>query len=123
LSYLPQDSLWVPTIELWEGVFIGWLIAATSQGWRGPLGWFLSFPPLVYIGQISLGIYLFHVLVEVLVGPRLVTAGLDPVHDNALRVWSLWVITIIVAAVSWHFFEKPLSKLKPAVVGRFNNRK
>jgi peptidoglycan/LPS O-acetylase OafA/YrhL len=123
LRYLPQDSLWVPTIELWEGVFIGWLIAATSQGWRGPLGWFLSLPPLVYIGKISLGIYLFHVLVEVLIGPRLVAAGLDPVHANALRIWTLWFISIGVAAVSWHFFEKPLSKLKPAMVGRFNNRR
>lgn len=122
LRYLPQDSLWVPTIELWEGVFIGWVIAATAQGWRGPLGWFLSLPPLVYIGKISLGIYLFHVLVEVLVGPWIVASGLDPMHDNTTRVWTLWLVSIGVAAVSWHFFEKPLSKLKPALVGRSKKR-
>ena len=123
LRYLPQDSQWVPSIELWEGVFIGWLVAATSQGWRGPLGWFLSLQPLVYIGRLSLGIYLFHVIVEVMVGPWLIAAGLDPVNDNTLRVWALWVVSIGVAAVSWHFFEKPLSKFRPAVVGRRNNRK
>lgn len=117
LRYLPQDSLWVPTIELWEGFFIGWVIAATSQGWRGPIGLLLSLPPLVYIGKISLGVYLYHVLVEVLIGPRLLAAGLDPINDNTLRVSMLWVMSIAVAAVSWHLLEKPLSKLKPAVVG------
>jgi len=103
---------------LWEAVFIGWLVAATAQGWRGPLGRLLSWAPLVYLGQISLGIYLFHVLVHIILGPWLNALGLSPEAHNTLRVWVLVGLSYGAAALSWHFLEKPLSRLKPALVGR-----
>jgi len=118
LRYFPQSSPWIATIEIWEAVFIGWIIAATSQGWRGPVGWFLSLPPLVYIGKISLGIYLFHVLVHIIFGPSLSRLGITPDAQNALRVWILAGLSIGAAMISWHFLEKPLSKLKPPLAER-----
>jgi peptidoglycan/LPS O-acetylase OafA/YrhL len=118
LRYLPQTDPWAATIELWEAVFIGWLIAATSQGWRGPVGWILSFRPLVYIGQISLGVYLFHVLVHILLGPWLATLGVTPEAHNSLRVVLLALFSVGAASLFWHLLEKPLSKLKPPLVGK-----
>jgi len=115
---VPQDSPWLATVELWEAVFIGWLVAATAQGWRGPLGRLLSWAPLVYLGQISLGIYLFHVLVHIVLGPWLNALGLTPEAHNTLRVWVLVGLSYGAAALSWHFLEKPLSKLKPPLAGR-----
>jgi peptidoglycan/LPS O-acetylase OafA/YrhL len=118
LRYFPQSSPWIATIEIWEAVFIGWVIAATSQGWRGPAGWFLSRPPLVHLGRISLGIYLFHVLVHIFLGPSLDRLGITPGTNNTLRVWLLAGLSVGAAAISWHFLEKPLSKLKPPLAGR-----
>lgn len=117
LRYFPQTDPWIATIEIWEAVFIGWVIGATAQGWTGWFGRFLSWPPLVYIGQISLGIYLYHVLVHILLGPWLDRAGITTSAHNTLRVWLLAGFAIAAAAVSWHLVEKPLSRLKPRVKG------
>ena len=116
LRYLPQSNPWITTVEIWEAVFIGWVVAATAQGWRGPFGWFLAWPPLVYLGRISLGVYLFHVLVHILLGPWLDRLGILPDAQNTLRVWLLSALSVGAAALSWHLLEKPLSKLKPPLV-------
>jgi peptidoglycan/LPS O-acetylase OafA/YrhL len=121
LRSVPQNSPWLATVELWEAVFIGWLIAATAQGWRGPVGRLLSCAPLVYVGKISLGIYLFHVLVHIILGPRLNALGLTPDAHNTLRVGVLVGLSIGAAALSWHALEKPLARLKPALAGRRKN--
>jgi peptidoglycan/LPS O-acetylase OafA/YrhL len=118
LRYFPQTDPWIATIEIWEAVFIGWVIAATAQGWTGWFGRFLSWAPLVYIGQISLGIYLYHILVHILLGPWLGRLGITPATHNTLRVWLLAGFAIAAAALSWHLLEKPLSKLKPRVAGK-----
>lgn len=76
-------------------------------------GWFLSRLPLVYVGKISLGVYLFHVLVHIVLGPALDRLGITSDAQNALRVWLLAGCSIGAAALSWHFLEKPLSRLKP----------
>jgi peptidoglycan/LPS O-acetylase OafA/YrhL len=115
LRYFPQTDPWIATIEIWEAVFIGWVIAATAQGWTGWCGRLLAWPPLVYVGQISLGVYLFHVLVHILLGPWLDRLGITAAAHNTLRVWMLAALSIGAAALSWHFLEKPLAKLKPRV--------
>jgi peptidoglycan/LPS O-acetylase OafA/YrhL len=114
LRYFPQTNPWIATIEIWEAVFIGWMIAATAQGWTGWPGRFLSWPPLVYIGKISLGVYLYHVLVPITLGPSLDRAGITAAAPNTLRVWLLAGLSIGVAALSsWQLLEKPLAKFKP----------
>lgn len=115
LRHLPQDNPWVATIDLLEAVFLGWLLAATAQGWRGAVGWFLSLPPLVYIGKISLGIYLYHVLVNILLGPRLDAIGLGIASHNLVHVALLSAVSVAAAALSWHLMERPLARLKPRV--------
>jgi peptidoglycan/LPS O-acetylase OafA/YrhL len=66
--------------------------------------------PLVYLGTISYGIYLYHhPIVLLLTG----TSGpvLDPWRSPAL--WTLpMVLTLAVAVVSWHLIEQPILKLK-----------
>lgn len=107
---------WTSSVELWEAVFIGWIIASTSQGWHGVIGKVLSLPALVYLGKISLGIYLFHVLVHIITGPHLDKLGITPDGRNNLRIIVLMAITIAVASISWHLLEKPLGRLKPSLI-------
>lgn len=113
LRSFPQTDPWIATIEIWEAVFIGWVIAATAQGWTGWFGRLLAWPPLVYVGQISLGVYLFHVLVHILFGPWLDRLGITAAAHNTLRVWLLAGFSIGAGALSWHLLEKPLAKFKP----------
>ncbi len=122
MRYWPQDDPWIAFIEVFEAVFIGWVLAATAQGWVGWFGRLLASPPLVYLGRISLGIYLYHVLVHIFFGPYLDGLGFT-LHDaGILRPFLLVVLTVAVAAVSWHLFEQPLSRFKPAIVGSDSRR-
>jgi peptidoglycan/LPS O-acetylase OafA/YrhL len=68
------------------------------------------------MGQIGLGIYLYHVLVHILLGPWLNAMGITPEAHNTLRVMLLAVLSVGAAALSWHLLEKPLARFKPGLV-------
>jgi peptidoglycan/LPS O-acetylase OafA/YrhL len=76
--------------------------------WQRPT-WFLArilaLKPLAYFGQISYGLYLFHPNCLGWSGVYFGHATLG----NAL--WGL-AITLAVAMLSWHVFEKPINDLK-----------
>jgi peptidoglycan/LPS O-acetylase OafA/YrhL len=60
-----------------------------------------------YIGRISYGIYLFHMLVINM------CKKLPIFKENTLVLFLVAsTFTVIVAAVSFHFFEKPILKYK-----------
>jgi peptidoglycan/LPS O-acetylase OafA/YrhL len=69
------------------------------------LGRLLSFAPLVWIGQISYGVYLWHFPIFRVMqafglrGPVVLTAG--------------GALTFAIAGLSYYVVEKPLLRLKP----------
>ncbi len=73
----------------------------------------LTFAPLVYLGRITYGLYVYHLLV--LHGPIGAVfhrwLGIDRLETWQALLFDL-PLTIAVAALSWHFFEKPLLRLK-----------
>jgi peptidoglycan/LPS O-acetylase OafA/YrhL len=69
-------------------------------------------PVLQYMGRVSYGAYLFHWPVA-----NILTSLTAHIHAPALDqgVWRLlliYVMTFGAAALSWHFFERPLALLK-----------
>ena len=75
------------------------------------LGVILKSRPLVYVGTISYGIYIQHLLM-----PRYL-AELDvrlPIPPGALVPYFVFVTacTLFLASASWHLFERPLNGLK-----------
>lgn len=60
------------------------------------------FRPLHYLGEISYGIYLWHVLVIVSLQRAV------PPENHFLFLKLTLILTCILAAMSWHFFEKPI---------------
>ena len=91
-------------------VFVA-LVAWAAQGMAGWAGKFLSWRPLVYIGKISYGLYLYHGFM-LAVGPR--EFDFFGFHDFYPRFGAMFnsVVSILVAAASWHFFEAPINRLK-----------
>jgi peptidoglycan/LPS O-acetylase OafA/YrhL len=89
-------------------------VAVAARGDAGsPLGRVLTLPPLVYLGLISYGVYLYHGLVPMLL-LRLIEAGALPPSAN--WGWSALMLkgtmTMVMAMVSWHVIEKPIGALK-----------
>jgi peptidoglycan/LPS O-acetylase OafA/YrhL len=76
--------------------------------WREPgtlLARALSWSPIVYLGKISYGLYLYHVFVLGLVNQAF--------HGPSIRVALIsFVISVLVAATSWQLFEAPINRLK-----------
>jgi peptidoglycan/LPS O-acetylase OafA/YrhL len=65
----------------------------------------LAFRPFAYFGQISYGLYLFH--------PNCL--GWSSKYFGTYNLTNAWVglaITLAVAMLSWHLFEKPINDLK-----------
>jgi peptidoglycan/LPS O-acetylase OafA/YrhL len=111
LTLLPGApvALWVLDI-LANGVIFAWMVAHTSVGVRGPIGRVLSWPPLMYLGRISYGIYLFHMFVRVFGTRAFEKLGL--VVPPAVAAVVFTVLSVVAAALSWHAFERPINALK-----------
>lgn len=105
----PFPGAWAAIIETLENIFFAWLLLRTAVGWRGAMGWVFENSVLVYLGKISYGLYIFHVLVNVVLTPWLDQIGLDAKDHALVRSLPLLAISVGVAALSYHFVEAPLA--------------
>ena len=102
--------------DVGAALIAGWVVSSASIGFRGLTGKLLEIKPLVYVGTISYGIYVYHNFMSYLMHKSF---GLPSIADVIARpyAWPLdsllkGGITISVAALSWHFFERPINNLK-----------
>lgn len=100
----------LPVLSIQFSIFIAML-------WYGKKDWIvrlLSWTPLAYIGKISYGIYLYHMLAHYLTWQVL----LDQINDwprypkMGLRLIVYGVLSVAIAAFSYHFYEKPFLRIK-----------
>jgi len=101
-AYWPRAAYWdqFGMITFWRtlpSAAFGCLVAAavTFPQARSPL-----LRPLRYLGEISYGIYLWHL-------PVLLTMVAVPWLTQERLLWRVLAGTLAIAAFSWHFFEKP----------------
>ena len=88
-----------------------WLVAGASRGFGGVAGRALSLTPLVYLGTISYGIYLYHYFA--IWGFDAAFGWTRGGHPNqAVYFFVLTAATVSVASVSWFAVERPISSLK-----------
>ncbi|HEX2850836.1 MAG TPA: acyltransferase family protein [Acidimicrobiales bacterium] len=112
----PQNAPWLYRggFSLMAIVTAVVIVAATSPG---PVRAALSFRPLVWLGKVSYGVYLFHWPLFLWLSPR--RTNLAPAPLFALRV----AVTLLVAAVSYRFIESPvrsgrrITEWRPFVLG------
>jgi peptidoglycan/LPS O-acetylase OafA/YrhL len=89
-----------------------WLVGCAAWGFRGSFGALLEWRPIIYLGKISYGIYIFHNLVPVVFGAAARKLGVDYQDAGIVNFVASSLATFAVAALSWHFFEGPINGLK-----------
>lgn len=91
--------------------FVG-IVGYAAQGFIGIAGKFLEAKPIVLVGRISYGIYVYHLLIAYSLPKIFNWLGL--VYPS-----SIWIIfflklltTIVIAIFSWNYIEKPINSMK-----------
>ena len=106
----------VPTVHVivseWGLILISGAIIAAAL--NGRMSW-LRWRPLVALGTISYGLYVWHGFVPIIM--RAVDRHWDvwPDHQGAIRLAYALVLSPLMAMLSWFWLEKPLNALKNRV--------
>jgi peptidoglycan/LPS O-acetylase OafA/YrhL len=95
------------------------LLVTVTSGPRQLFGWFFSLPVMRFFGKYSYGIYVFHELFAPLFNGRL---GAEAISRNwgvgnwyaamSIHFVLAFVISVLVALISWNLLEKHMLKLK-----------
>lgn len=88
------------------------LVAGAAAGIGGWPGRVLSAGPIVYLGRISYGVYLYHLFVAAGCDKAAQMLGYAPLPDGPIRYLVLFSATIVVAAASWQWLERPALSLR-----------
>lgn len=102
------------------------IIEGANKGYRNGFGRFLEHKTTRYLGKISYGIYLYHLLIPFLFWKaynplsgyllhkkRIDLGGLTIFLVNPIVSFCLYFgLTVLFASASWYFLEQPFSKLK-----------
>ena len=139
LAYLRLKGVKIPKSQLFMWVFLGlyalvalwsgyipgkpylqffflsvgffFLINNAVDGYKGIAGKLLTWQPLVYIGKISYGLYLFHSTVPYLRDRIFSLAGLG-YSNKPLLIISDFILVMLIASLSFRFIETPFNNLK-----------
>lgn len=88
------------------------VVAACSNGLGGALGRLAELPPLLGLGRISYGVYLYHPILLAYAVKAQPWIPLNVSEQGPGRFVVAGTATLIAASLSWAFFEKPLNGLK-----------
>jgi peptidoglycan/LPS O-acetylase OafA/YrhL len=122
LMTLPENNVWLALTETVDAVFLAWLLAVSLVGIKGRYARLLSWSPLVYLGKISYGIYVYHVFIIIVVSPLLVPYGLSEDQNAFGRIAVLIALTLAMSSLSWHWLEQPFLAWKTAMASGYKHQ-
>jgi peptidoglycan/LPS O-acetylase OafA/YrhL len=95
-----------------SGILACGFIEGALYGFPGPISRLLGWKPLVYLGRISYGLFVYHFFMPPLLRPFSHALPIEWWEGGlrALLVYS--AATVAVAALSWRFIEQPISAFK-----------
>ncbi|MEL6675579.1 MAG: acyltransferase [Bacteroidota bacterium] len=115
MLYTRQEA-WEPWLIVPKGLLFAWIILNVSVNPRKLFG--LNLRPLNYLGQISYGIYMYHMIVIYAVS----FLSLKVVHLLPGPLFYLFYVglvlglTILIAALSWHVVERHILRFGRKVI-------
>jgi len=99
--------------DLSSALIFCWLVGMAARGFPGIAGRLLEWGPIRYVGKISYGAYLFHLLVPyLLLAPLVDRFGGTYENKGLVNFVVTSLLTIGIAALSWHLFEAPINRLR-----------
>ncbi|HUQ18279.1 MAG TPA: hypothetical protein VM099_01590, partial [Gemmatimonadaceae bacterium] len=111
-AFKPGTSLQFIFLDITTATVFTWIVAVAANGSGGIVGKTLQFPPFVYIGKISYGIYLYHIFVSGLAEWISHRLGLVLPTSALIQFIIFAPISIALASVSWFVFERPVTRLR-----------
>lgn len=110
--YRIKPSVFFVLSDFAGSLIFAWLISSAGLGFKGLAGKVLEWRPLIYLGKITYGIYIYHYFPPLILVPLLSRFGYEmPVPGFTSFVLS-GLLTIAVASLSWHWLEQPINNLK-----------
>jgi peptidoglycan/LPS O-acetylase OafA/YrhL len=118
LAFYRSDMLTLGLYYFVLSVFFVLLIMVVTSGniYTSLSGPFLHNRGLLYLGKISYGLYLYHLVIPAFKGLQVPT-WLLPFQVESLFLLR-FMLLVVIASLSWWFFEKPILTFKR----NFNNR-
>jgi len=92
-----------------------WLIDRAADGFRGPVKFVLESPPLLYLGKISFGIYVIHLMIPSLIRWLHDRTGHSfgfPTEPGTAQFLYVAAASVGLATISWYALERPINDLK-----------
>ena len=87
-----------------------WLVAGASRGFSGVAGGVLEAGPITYLGKISYGVYVYHLLLRDVMRLDFAPGGVVPKEILEFVIYGAG--TIVLASLSWFAIERPINRLK-----------
>jgi len=112
LAYGINPSAQAVFLNSMTAPLLAWLVAGATRGFGGLGRVVLEARPVRYLGQISYGIYVLHVLMADLLRHAHETWGTYYPSNLPFRLALLFALSIAAASASWYGFEKPIGELK-----------
>jgi peptidoglycan/LPS O-acetylase OafA/YrhL len=108
LRYLRGSGhIGIAFIDTLETITLAFLLIILLQNLSAPVVRIFSFKPLVTIGRVSYGVYVWHLLVAYAFGPMLDAVGITTEAHDVARCAVLTTVSVGVAWLSWIAIERP----------------
>jgi peptidoglycan/LPS O-acetylase OafA/YrhL len=105
-------TLETAVLDTLTAIVFCWLVLSAGIGFTGVAGRLLSARPMVFVGTISYGIYVYHLLVPGMLRALSSWAGI-PMPTGVYALAALYIsITLAISIVSAIAFERPINRLK-----------
>lgn len=92
-----------------------WMIQVSIDGYKGWAKALLANPAVLYLGKISYGIYIYHLIIPYvyyLFTQMEFLRGKMPLEDSLAAHYIKALMLVVVSAISWQVLEKPINNLK-----------
>jgi peptidoglycan/LPS O-acetylase OafA/YrhL len=103
-NYVWGELMWLLPISI--------LVAGANSGFNGVASMILTYKPIVFLGKISYGIYLYHFFVAWVLMQAWFLAFASQISKGPFLFFLASSATVLAASLSWFWIEAPLSNLK-----------